>query len=199
MLLLSPAPTWKRIASADRSPILVLLFSLVPLLAVTCGVEAWSLWKFGTRDGTIDRVQKIPLELAMRYGTTHFVLGIVISFLAAWMLHNIASGVHIRHTFRGCYNSIAYAMGPAYLLRLADAWDFLNTWVVLGAAVFLIFSVLYGAIPHVIKPDPAKAFGLYLAGAVTLSASHVAAHIFAVLVLRETLFKGGLGLGILGY
>jgi hypothetical protein len=199
LLLLSPAPTWKRIASANRSPLAVLFLSLIPLLAVVCSVEAWSLWRYGTQDGATERVHKVALDVAMRYGTTHFVLGVAISFLASWMMHSIASGVHIRHTFSQCYATIAYGMGPAYLMRLADSWDFLNTWVVCAVAVCLIFSALYGAIPQVIKPDPAKAFGLYLAAAVVLAACHAAAHLFAVLVLRETLFKGGLGWGVLGF
>lgn len=199
LLLVNPGPTWKRLASANRSPVLVILFSLLPLLLITCGVEVWSLAAFGTHDGSTQRAQKVSLDLALRYGTTHVVLALGFTFLASYMVHSIVGGIHTRHNYSQCLNIIAYSLGPAYLLRFADAWDFLNTWVVLGAAVFVIFSVLYSGVPQMIKPDPAKAFGLYLTLAVIVAVCHGATHLFAVLVLKERLFKGGFGLGILGF
>lgn len=199
LMIVNPGPTWKRLASANRSPWLVIFFSLLPLLVVTCGVEVWSLAKFGTHDVMTGRPQKVSMELALRYGTTHVVLALISTFLASYMVHSIVGGIHTRHNFSQCLNIIAYSLGPAYLLRFADAWDFLNTWVVLGAAIFVIFSVLYAGVPQMIKPDPAKAFGLYLTLAVLVAVCHGATHVFAVLVLKERLFKGGLGLGFLGF
>jgi hypothetical protein len=199
LLILSPGPTWKRLASANRSPVWVILLYLLPILVITCGVEAWSLTTYGTQEVSIQKMQKVSLDLAMRYATTHVVLGMASVFLCAYMVHAIVGGIHTRHNFSQCLNISAYALGSAYLLRIADAWDFLNTWVVLAAAVFIIFSVLYAGVPQIIKPDPAKAFGLYLTVAVMLAVCHGATHLFAFLVLKERLFKGGFGLGILGF
>ena len=199
LLLLNPGPTWKRISSVNRHPALVLLLSLAPMLFATCALEIWSLSTFGTHVASLDQTQRVPLTLATRYGTTHFVLGIASCFLASLFVSNITRGIAIRTTFRQIFCTLTYAMCPVCLIQMADSWDFLNTWVVCGVAILVVFMVLYSGVPQTIKPDPAKAFGLYLAASVILGVCIGVTHLFSQLVLNETLFKDGFGLGVLGY
>jgi|JI10StandDraft_1071094.scaffolds.fasta_scaffold424609_2 hypothetical protein len=199
LLLLVPGPTWKRLSSADRHPAVVLLLSLTPMLLATCALEVWALSTYGTYVASLGRSQTIPPTVALRYGTTHFVLAFASCFLASMFVANITRGISIRTTFRQIFCTLTYAMCPVLLVQMADSWDFLNTWVVCAMAILVVFMVLYSGVPQMIKPDPAKAFGLYLAASVILGVCIGVTHLFSQLVLNETLFKGGFGLGILGY
>lgn len=147
----------------------------------------------------MQRHQNISSELATRYATTQVVLGLLSAGISSVVVFKIATGVNIRTTLRQCASLTIYTLGPAYLMRLVDTWDLLNTWVVCAAAVVLIFTVLYTGVVQMIKPDPAKAFGLYMAGTVILSTCHVVSHLFSVLVLNEKLFKEGLGINLFGF
>lgn len=199
LLLLNPGPTWKRLSSANRHPALVFFVSFLPMLLAACALEVWFLATYGAHLSNLDRTQRVPMDLALRYGTTTFVLLSLSCFLASLMVSNITKGISIRTTYRQIFCTLTYAMCPVCLVRAVDSWDFLNTWVVCGATVLVVFNVLYSGVPQMIKPDPAKAFGLFLAASVILAVCVAVTHLFAVLVLNETLFKGGFGLGILGY
>lgn len=199
LLILSPVPTYKRLNSAGRAPWFVLLVYFLPILLIGCSVEAWALMKYGVYERSVQRTQHISQELATRYATTHVITALLSTLISSALVFNIARGIRIRATFSQCFNTLTYALGPAYLLRFADSWDFLNTWIICGAAILLIFHVLYAGIPVMVKPDPAGAFGFYLSAGVVLSACYAASHLFSFLVLNETLFKKGLGLHVLGF
>ncbi|MBI1841642.1 MAG: hypothetical protein HYR88_12430 [Verrucomicrobia bacterium] len=199
LLLVSPGPTWKRLASANRPAWAVLLFSFLPAVCISCAIEAWALAAHGTYEPSFQRVLKIDPTLAMRYGTCQAVFALGSLLLASMFIRNIAVGISVRSSFGQIFKTVAYALSAVYLFRIVDAWDFLNTWLVCGVAAVFVFGVLYTAMPHFIRPDPAKAFGLYLTFAVIVSACLIASHILSYLVLEETLFKGGFGLGFLGF
>lgn len=199
LLLLSPGPTWKRLASANRPAWAVFVFTLLPVMAGACAFEAWMLAKHGSYNPAVQGIKHVPEQLAMRYGTTQFIMGVISLFGATLLVRNITLGIAIRTTYSTCFNVVAYSLSVAYLFRILDAWDFLNTWFVCGAAIVSLFATLYTCIPNFIKPDPAKAFGLYVAIVVIVAVCVGASHLFAQLVLGERLFKGGLGLGVLGF
>ena len=199
LLLISPGPTWKRLASANRSAWVVFLFSFLPVLLIACSFEAWALWAFGDYNSSIQRQQKVELDLAIRYGTSQVLMGIVSLLVASIAIINVTRGIAIRTSFSQVFITLAYSFSSLYLFRFLDAWIFMNTWVVCAIAIVFAFGVLYTAMPHFIKPDPAKAFGLYLTMVVILSACYLSAQIFASLVLSGKLVGKGLGLNVLGF
>ncbi|MBM3847453.1 MAG: hypothetical protein FJ405_14370 [Verrucomicrobia bacterium] len=199
LLLLNPGPVWKRLATANRPAWAVFLFTFLPVLLVCATLESWMLHRYGVHNSVVQRLQQVSAEVAMRYGTTQFVMGLIGLLCSAMMIRNITQGIAIRTTFGICFSAMAYSLSAAFLVRLLDAWDFLNTWVVCGFVVISLFSVLYTCIPNFFKPDPAKAFGLYVTAAVISSVCMVASHIFSYMVFQETLFAKGLGLGLLGF
>ena len=77
LLLFSPGPTWKRLASANRPAWVVFLLSFLPVLLISCGLQAWVLWKYGTHNSAVQRTQQVSEILATRYATTQFVMGLV--------------------------------------------------------------------------------------------------------------------------
>ena len=198
LLLVSPGPTWKRLASADRPAWMVLLLSFLPSVCISCAIEAWALASKGTFDNSLQRLQKIDVGLASRYGTSQAIFAFGSLLLASMFIRNIAVGINVRASFGLIFKTVAYALSAGYLFRILDAWDFMNTWLVCGITVVFLFGVLYTAMPNFIRPDPAKAFGLYLTFAVIVSACVVSSHILSYLVLDEKLFKGGCGIGVLG-
>lgn len=199
LLLISPGPTWKRLASANRPAWAVFLLSFLPVVLVACSFEAWALAQYGDYNASIQRQQKVSMELAMRYGTTQVVMAILSLFLGSLAVWNVTRGINIRTTFGQIFSTVGYGFSAMYLFRFLDAWVFMNTWVVCAIAIVFAFGVFYTAMPHFIKPDPAKAFGLYLTMVVILSACHLASHIFARLVMSGELFGKGLGLHVLGF
>jgi hypothetical protein len=199
LLLFSPGPTWKRLASANRPTWAVLLFSFLPVVLISCGLQAWALWKYGTHNASVQRTQHISEILATRFGTAQLVLGVVSLFFSAILIRNITKGTSIRTNFSTCLKATAYSLSSAFCVRIFDCWDFLNTWVVCGLEVVSLFTVLYTCMPNYIRPDPAKAFGLYVAAAVITSVCMAASHVFAYLVLQGTLFPNGFGWGLMGF
>ena len=199
LLLITPGPTWKRLASADRPAWMVLLFSFLPSVCISCAIEAWALASMGTFDNSLQRLHKIDVSLASRYGTSQAVFALCSLVVATMFIRNIAIGINVRASFGLIFKTVAYALSAGYLFRILDAWDFMNTWLVCGISVVFLFAVLYTAMPNFIRPDPAKAFGLYLTFAVIVAACLISSHMLSYLVLDEKLFKGGFGFGFLGF
>lgn len=199
LLLISPGPTWKRLASANRPAWAVFLFSFLPIVLIACSFEAWALSKYGEYNFSIQRQQKVSVELAMRYGTTQVVAAILSLLLGSLAVWNVTRGINIRTTFGQVFCTVGYSFSALYLFRFLDAWVFMNTWVVCAITIVFAFGVLYTAMPHFIKPDPAKAFGLYLTMVVILAACHLSSQIFAHFVLIGELFGKGFGLNVLGF
>jgi len=55
-----------------------------------------------------------------------------------------------------------------FLVRLLDAFPFMNPWATFAIGIILSAAVLYSGIPRMLEPDPPHAFGLYITSAMLL-------------------------------
>lgn len=193
MLIFSPAKTWDKIENARRSAIAILFLFLLPLMLLSGGVEGLGLLRLGEERGALeDRLEKVPLELVLRYELTQLGLSFVIIVGGAWVLQHVSASFHRSHTYKECFTTLAYALSPLFLLRMLDGLPQINTWICWGIGVLLSTSALYRGIPRTLRPDPSSALGLYLVASVLFIIGTGLAHFLAVLVLNEQILRTGL-------
>jgi hypothetical protein len=182
LLIFSPADTWEAIAKGRRNIGFVVMFFLLPVLAVSVGGEALGLLHY-PRAQSYGEPEKVSHRIAAVYGAAQFVTSLLVVFLAANLVKAIAGTFHGRHTFTQSFKVVAYTLGPLFLLRLLDAFAVVNPWVSFAIGMVLSLSTLYYGIPRVLDPDPPNAFGLYLTSVVLLTMLSGLARFFTLLVL----------------
>jgi Yip1-like protein len=190
LLIFDPVGTWEKIENAHHRVMTIFLLFLLPLMLLTSAVEGCALMKFGDERGSVNqRIVKIPLQVALRYGAVQLVLGFAVVFGGAWLVRSIGAGFHRRHTYTECFTTLAYSLSPLFLARLLDAVPALNTWVCWGIGILLSLSALYRGIPRIMKPDPSNALGLYLISSLTLIIITGLTHFVTMLVLEEKILS----------
>ena len=182
LLIFASSYTWERIARARRGFFFVLFLFLVPTIALSIAGEIFGRNYLAQGDPDL-RFKIISHDLALRYGGAELVAGLLVVFVGAWMFKIVAETFHNRSTYTQCFVSIAYATGPYYLLHLLDAIPQLSPWISFAVGIILSFSTLYYAVPHIIKPDPPHAFGLFLMGGIILMLLSLLARLFTLQVL----------------
>lgn len=167
LMIFAPSSTWERIARARRNLGFIIFFYLLPTVALSI---------LGELDGRIylsglsDDPPKLPsAELTLRYGGVEIVSFLLVTFLGARLVKMFAETFHSRNSYTQCFTVTAYGLGPFFLLHLANAIPRLNPWIPLAVGVVFSFSMMYYAVPHVLKPDPPHAFGLYLMSGIILA------------------------------
>jgi hypothetical protein len=167
-LLISPAATWEKIAEGRHSVIFILATFILPLLLLVSVCEGFGLTHWGRQQNEFGRPTKINLSSAVVYEASQAVIGIVVIFLAAFLVKIIGETFHGRHKFEEAYAVVAYGLSPFFLVRLFDTFSIVPWWLTWPVGVLLALSTLYYGIPHVMRPDPAHALGLYFISALTL-------------------------------
>ena len=186
LLLLDPTNTWEKIQQSSPGIGRVLFTYLLPLILLGTAVETWALIKVGRDEGRIvERRVKVPQELAVRYGVVQGGFGLAIALLGAWFFKAIGEGFHRRQPYSDAFATLGYSLGPYYLLRILDGAPFINTWICWGLGAALALSVLYRAVPRLMRPDPSNALGVYLLSSFVLVGVLAVAHFIAVLTLDE--------------
>lgn len=166
LLIFDPAATWERIAQAQRGVYFVLLVYLLPLLAITLGVEAFGLVRLGEArrmlsDAPAVRVP-IPTHVALQYAGAGLGLYLAAILLGARVAQKLGNSFHSAHSYRQAFATVAYGLGPYFLCRMLDGLPPLNTWLCFAGGVALSIPAFYHGVPQVMKPDPARAFGLFI-------------------------------------
>jgi hypothetical protein len=188
LLILDPENTWGKIEQNPHSVVSVFFTYFLPLLLLGTVVETWGMMKLGYDTGKIiERRVKLEQNLAGRYVSAEVALGLLTAFVGAWLFKRVSQGFHRRHSYRETFATIAYSLGPIYLLRMVDGLPGVNTWLCWGIGAVLGASVLYRGIPRLMKPDPSNALGLYLICSFLFLVITGIAHYLAQLVLQEKL------------
>lgn len=191
LLIFDPVTTWEKIDTTKPSVPRVFFLYLLPVMLVALAVEGWLLAQFGVeRRHVLQHTVRVPLELIVRYELAQFVLGLAIAFLGAWLFRKTGEGFHRRHSYSECFATLAYSLGPYFLMRMLDGWPLLNTWIPWAIGALLALSVLYSGIPRLMKPDPSNALGIYLLCSILVVIMTGLAHFVATLVLDEKLLAG---------
>jgi hypothetical protein len=184
LLIFDPAGTWERIVKAKRGPGFVLLFYLIPLVAMSVAGELFGKAHFGVMQ---DYGEAAPISerLLAVYGAAQFLTSLVVVIVVAVLVKSMAGTFQPRHTYGQCFKVVAYSFGPFFLLRLADALPLVNPWLSFAVAIIFSQRALYSGIPQVVDPDPPNAFGLYLTSGLLLTMMAGLARFFTLLVLHE--------------
>jgi len=183
-LIFTPLRAWNKINAAQGSVVRVLLLFLLPFLLFCVGIEGLALWKWGERRGEVDYVVKISQDLAIRYSAAQMGMLMTSIFCGAKALQWITQSFQVATSDRQCATLMAYGFSPIILLRLADAWPAMNTWVAWMIGAFLSVSVLYHGVALILKPEQTKGFGLYLISVIIVLLSSGLSHFVAVSVLH---------------
>ncbi len=186
LFLIDPANTWEKVDKSSPSPPRVFITYLLPLILLGTAVEAWGLIKLGLDEGRfVDRRIQVSQEVAIRYAAVQGAFGLTVAFLGAIVFKAIGEGFQRRQTYANAFSTLGYSLGPYYLARMLDALPFMNTWICWGLGAVLTVSLLYRAVPRLMKPDPSNALGVYLLCSLVLVGVLALSHFIALLVLDE--------------
>jgi hypothetical protein len=195
LLIFDPANSWGKIGTAKPSVAHVLFGYVLPIMLLSFAVEAWLLSQFGAERGRLtQRLAHVPQEVLIRYAVAQVVFGLIVCFSGAFLIQILSQGFHRKHTYRECFATLGYSLGPYFLCRILDGWPVIDTWVAWAIGVVLAISLLYGGLPRVMRPDPSNALGVFLMCSMLILALTASGHYFATLVLSEEIFRGGFAL-----
>lgn len=162
LILILPQTTWGKIASAQRSVLVILLFSMVPLLGLSAGLEMYGLEHWGTLRQDLEQVIRVDHDRAVRYGMAQELAGWTVLIVGSWLIHATARSFHIYPAYRECFTVWAYGLSPHFLFRMVDAYPAAPTWGCWAMGVLGCAYTFYNGVALVLKPEPTKGFGMYL-------------------------------------
>ena len=172
LLILEPMAAWERIFLARRGMAFILVVHLLPLLLLTSAGEAYGLMRWGKQRGQVQEIAHLkPFTRgeAVLFETGQLILSLVVVFAGANMVKSIGETFHGRHTYPQAFATVAYGLGPLFLLRLLDAFPSVNPWITWSVGILLSITALYHGVPRMMEPDPTHAFGLFLMSSLLLA------------------------------
>lgn len=176
-LIFEPSVAWARIVQARRAVWFIMLFHLLPTLVVVAGVEGWSLLTLGKWQPRFQRLRDFHLPEAtgfkaiqsvVIFETVQLLLMLGMVLVAALLIKIISQTFRNGCNFCQAFTVVAYGISPLLLLRLLDALPKLDPWIPWAIGITLTIWVFYQGVPMVMRPDPAHAFGLYLASIIVI-------------------------------
>jgi hypothetical protein len=182
LLVIAPSWTWECIARSRRNIGFITFLYLAPVIALSLFAELAG-HNYLVRRFLDSGAKIIPQDVALKNGAIQFGAGLLVTFLVARIIKLLSETFHNRNTFTQCFTVTAYALGPFYLFHIFTAVPVLNAWIPFVVGIFFSFSTLYYAIPHVLKPDPPHAFGLFLMSGIFLSLVCLLARMGILLIL----------------
>jgi hypothetical protein len=185
LLLFDPVASWERVLESRRGIIATILVSLLPLLLLAQAGECYGLTHWGKMRGDFGRADLLPAEAALRYGIFQLLLNLVVVFVGAFLIKAIGDTFHGRHSFSQAFTTIAYGLSPYFTVRLLNALSREPWWLTWALGILFALSVLYTGIPHIMKPDPTHALGLYFMSALVLLILTGLASFFGYMILQR--------------
>lgn len=169
LLIFEPQVTWDKIEQAQRGVLFILGFFLLPLLLLTAGIEGYGLANWGRWQGEVARLKKISVGEAVVVESAQVLLALLVVFAGARLLKEVGETFRGEPSYTQAFRTVAYGLGPLFLLRLVDLFPFPSPWTSWGIGIVLSLGVLYHGVPRVMKPDPSYAWGLYFLSGLLLS------------------------------
>ena len=176
LLIMMPIATWEGISRARRSVGFILAIYLLPLLVLTSAAEGYGLVHWGKKQGALDRLSQFPLREAVVVEAAQILASLGVVLVCTALLKLVGQTFHGRHTYTQVFTTVAYSLGPLFLLRLLDAFPVISPWVSWAIGICLAVGVLYQGVPRIMNPDPPHAFGLYVMSALVLVLVSALAH-----------------------
>lgn len=168
MLIVEPTLAWDSVAMGRRRISQVCLVFLLPLLLLSLAGELAGMVYLG-RHNPIEGTIKLPMMQIVEYGVSELALSFALVFIGGKLVQSLAQTFHTRNTYEESFTVVAYGLSPLFLVRLLNAFPFINPWVSFGIGMVLCVATLYYGLPRILEPDPPHAFGLYMMSAFLLS------------------------------
>ncbi|HEU5071598.1 MAG TPA: YIP1 family protein [Verrucomicrobiae bacterium] len=162
LMMFDPMGGWSRAAASGRSVVRIFLIHLLPLLLLGCVAEGAGMVHWGKSVGEFGALKVYPLADAVRYEACQFGLLLLIVLIGAVAVKNLGNTFHVRERYLPALTVCVFGLGPIFLLRVLDAFPTINPWISYAIGAVLMAMVLYQGLPHVMRPDPAHAFGYYV-------------------------------------
>jgi hypothetical protein len=165
-MLFDPATGWERAVKSGRSVLRTLFLHLFPMLLLGCIAEGYGMTRWGKPVGdfgarkTYELAQIIPLQLC------HFAAAVIVVCICAVVLATLADTFQQRQKFSQALLVSVFALGPVFLMRVADAFPAINPWLSWGIGAVLVVAFLYQGLPRALYLDPAHALGFYLSSSI---------------------------------
>jgi uncharacterized membrane protein len=154
------------------------------LIAISAGVESWSLQKYGIKRGEFAGSSPVPIEQVIRYECIAMGSILLTAIVAAHFLRKTAESVNVHVGYGLCLATLCYGLGPVILAHLLDAIPGLPTWVAFAIGITVTWSTLYHGVALMLKPEQTKGFGLYVFSLVMLTVLTALGHFVATHVLN---------------
>ena len=171
LLIFEPVATWEKILLARRSVAFIIVINLLPLLLVTSACEGYGLIHWGKQRGQmreIAHMKSFTRGEAVLIETGQILLSLMVVFVGTYMVKSLSETFHGRSTYTQAFSSVAYGLGPFFLLHALDAFPSVSPWVTWAVGISLASVALYHGLPRMMEPDPSHAFGLFLMSSVLL-------------------------------
>jgi len=161
-LIFEPGATWQRIAATRRSFAFICCLYLMPMILFTSAVEGWGLERWGKWQPRFQKFKEFTLNEAISFEAVQCLLTLLVVLLSALLVLKISQTFHSRSKYIDAFTTMAYGYSPVLLTHLIDAGPMVSPWASWCLGIMLTTWILYQGIPHLLQPDPAHAFGLYL-------------------------------------
>ena len=192
LILFDPANGWRRVAESCRSLARLVFIHLLPLLLIGCVAEGYGIMRWGKRVGDFGATRTYELPQVIGYQACHFVAGLMVVLLSAWVLKVVSNTFQHRQKFIQALAVSVFALGPVFLLRICDAFPMINPWISWGIGAVLVVAFLYQGAPRVMHLDPAHALGVYMSSAVLLVMISGLGRFVVVMFLQSKVLEGPL-------
>ena len=187
-LLFSAPAEWERTSLNPPHPLAVLLISLVPLMAVTLGVEYLGLMRWGEAHGDLGSV-RLSQERVLKYVSFYAAASVAVLVVGTVLLSNVASSFNLRGTFGKYFILMTLGYAPLFLPRVLDALPQINTWLCWGIGAMLAMRVLYHGVALWLQPEQTKGLGVFLVTVIYTIVLSALVHFASIQVLHGRLLK----------
>ena len=167
LLIFEPVAAWDRISRAKHGIAYIAITYLIPMLLLTAFVEGYGLEHWG-KSREIGPPRVYSRGEAIIFEAAQTLLYVIVVCIGSKLIKSIGETFHGRHTYTQAFTSVAYGLGPFFLLHLFDGFKDVIPWITWAIGIILTAGVLYQGLPRIMEPDPSHAFGLYFMGSLLL-------------------------------
>jgi hypothetical protein len=185
LLLFDPVATWDRIVEAKRGIVTILLIYSLPLLLLATAGEGYGLTHWGKQRGEFGKPVPVPQAAAIHYGIIKIGISLAVMLAGAQVIRTIGRSFHGRQTYTQSFTSVAYGLGPFFMMYLLNALPHMPEWGTWGIGMALTASVLYQGLPRVMVPDIPHSLGLYFLSVIMLAIITALAQFMFGLILDQ--------------
>ena len=187
-LLFNPEATWQKMALKPPYIATVLFISILPMMAIALGVEAYAMVNFGEMFSEIGR-RTVSQDRAIKYAVFYGAASLVVVLFGAGLLKHVAESFNLRSSFSVCLILIAFAYSPIFYGRLLDAIPAINTWICWAVGVALAMRILYHGVAWWLQPEQTKGFGLFILTFIYVAVLSGLVHFASLQVLHGRFLK----------